>query len=106
MFAQSVITGRVLSTDKQPVAGATVQAKGSKTSTVTGADGHFSIHSAEKVTELIISSVGYARLTVPVNGNNIGDVTLTISSTSLNDVVVTGYTAQRKKRYYGIRCSR
>jgi TonB-linked SusC/RagA family outer membrane protein len=101
LSAQTVITSRVLSTDKQPVAGATVQAKGFKSSTLTGADGSFTIHSDVKVNELIISSIGYSRITVPVNGNNIGDVVLTVSATSLNDVVVTGYTAQRKKDITG-----
>jgi TonB-linked SusC/RagA family outer membrane protein len=101
LFAQSVITGRVLAPDKKPVAGATVEVKGSKTATLTGADGNFSIHSAAKVNELIISSIGYSRVTVPVNGNTVGDVVLSVSTTSLNDVVVTGYTAQRKKDITG-----
>ena len=101
LLAQSVVTGRILAPDKQPVTGATIQVKGSRTSTLTGADGTFSIHSAGKVSELIISSIGYSRVTIPVNGTSVGDVILAISTTSLNDVVVTGYTAQRKKDITG-----
>ena len=104
LFAQAVpasVTGRILTVDKQPVAGATVQVKGAKTSTLTGADGSFTIHSVNKINELIVSSIGYSRITVPVNGANIGDIVLAISTTSLNDVVVTGYTAQRKKDITG-----
>jgi hypothetical protein len=81
VFSQFVITGRVLAADKQPVAGATIQAKGSKSSTLTGTDGSFSIHSSIKVTELIVSSIGFSRMTVPVNGNSVGDIVLAVSAT-------------------------
>src|SRR5450755_114127 len=96
LFAQTTITGRVLSNaDKQPVVGATVQVKGGKSATLTGSDGSFTITSSQKVSNLVISIVGYQTMTVPVNGNSVGDVMLAISTTSLNDVVVTGYSSQR-----------
>jgi TonB-dependent starch-binding outer membrane protein SusC len=102
LFAQTTITGRVLGgSDKLPIAGATVQVKGAKTSALTGNDGTFSISSAKKVSELVITSIGYSAITVPVSGASVGDVLLTVSTTSLNDVVVTGYTSQRKKDLTG-----
>ena len=46
--------------------------------------------------------VGFEALQIPVSGRTtIGDVVLSLSATSLNDVVVTGYTAQRKKDITG-----
>ncbi len=102
LFAQTTITGRVLSTtDKQPVVGATVQVKGGKSATLTGSDGTFTITSSQKVSALIITIVGYETKTVPVSGNSVGDISLTTSTTSLNDVIVTGYTAQKKKDITG-----
>jgi TonB-dependent starch-binding outer membrane protein SusC len=102
LFAQTSITGRVLSsTDKQPVVGATVQVKGGKSATLTGSDGTFTINSTQKVSSLVITIVGFESVTVPVSGNNVGDIMLSISATSLNDVIVTGYTAQRKKDITG-----
>ncbi|HEY8734212.1 MAG TPA: SusC/RagA family TonB-linked outer membrane protein, partial [Puia sp.] len=102
LFAQTTITGRVLgSTDKQPIVGATVQVKGGKSATLTGSDGSFTITSSQRVSALVITIVGYESLTVPVNGNSVGDVLLTTSTTSLNDVVVTGYTTQKKKDLTG-----
>ena len=50
---------------------------------------------------LVITIVGFESVTVPVNGTNVGDIMLSISATSLNDVVVTGYTAQKKKDITG-----
>jgi TonB-dependent starch-binding outer membrane protein SusC len=102
LFAQTTITGRVLSaTDKQPVVGATVQVKGGKSATLTGSDGSFTITSSQKVSALIVTIVGYETKTVPVSGNSVGDISLAISTTSLNDVIVTGYTAQKKKDITG-----
>ena len=102
LFAQTSVTGRVLSSvDKQPVVGATVQVKGGKSATLSGADGSFTITSSQKVSALVITVVGYQTLTVPVNGSSIGDVMMTISNTTLNDIVVVGYTAQRKKDITG-----
>jgi TonB-linked SusC/RagA family outer membrane protein len=102
LFAQTSITGRVLSnTDKQPIVGATVQVKGGKSATLTGSDGSFTITSSQKVGALVITIVGYESLTVPVKGNSVGDIMLSTSTTSLNDVVVTGYTTQKKKDLTG-----
>jgi len=102
LFAQTSITGRVLSnSDKQPIAGATVQVKGGKSATLTGSDGSFTITSSQKVSALVITIVGYESVTVPVSGNTVGDVMLSTATTSLNDVVVTGYTTQKKKDLTG-----
>ena len=102
LFAQTTITGRVLSaTDKQPVVGATVQVKGGKSATLTGSDGSFTITSSQKVSALVVTIVGYETKTVQVSGSSVGDISLAISTTSLNDVIVTGYTAQKKKDITG-----
>src|SRR5271156_3948345 len=85
LFAQTTITGHVFSAaDKNPVVGATVQAKGAKSATLTGSDGSFSLTTSQKVTSLVISIVGFQTQTVPVNGSSVGDVTLAVSTTSLN----------------------
>ncbi len=103
IFAQTTVTGRVTSNaDKQPVAGATVQVKGTKVATQTNPDGTFSITSSKAIGTLIITAVGFEPFQIPVEGRtSIGEVSLAISSTSLNDVVVTGYTSQRKKDITG-----
>jgi TonB-linked SusC/RagA family outer membrane protein len=103
LFAQTVITGRVINNaDKQPVAGATVQVKGSKVATQSGTDGTFTLTSNKAVSTLVITVVGFNPETVDVSGRAVlGDIGLSISTTSLNDVVVTGYTSQKKKDITG-----
>ncbi|HWK03383.1 MAG TPA: TonB-dependent receptor [Puia sp.] len=102
LFAQKTITGKVLSnTDKQPVLGATIQVKGSKVATSTGADGTFTI-SVKDNSVLVISSVGFERQEILVAGrSDIGSIALVTSTSSLNEIVVTGYATQRKKDLTG-----
>jgi len=102
LFAQKKITGKIISnTDKQPLSGATVQVKGGKAAAQTAADGSFSIVAGDNST-LIISSVGFDKQEIPVAGRStLGEISLTASNLSLNEVVVTGYATQRKKDLTG-----
>src|ERR1700754_13728 len=102
-YAQKAVTGRVINkTDNQPVPGATVQVKGTKVLAQSGADGTFTISLPNASGTLVITSVGFTNLEVPVTaGAPVGDVSLTTAPNSLNDVVVTGYTTQRKKDITG-----
>src|SRR5579871_4624607 len=102
LFAQKKVTGRVISNaDKQPVIGATVQVKGGKAATQTGPDGFFTIEAGDNAT-LLISSVGFDKIEYPVAGRaSIGDITLNVANSSLNEVVVTGYSTQKKKDLTG-----
>ncbi|HVU95753.1 MAG TPA: TonB-dependent receptor [Puia sp.] len=105
LFAQTTITGRVIGKlDNQPVLGATVQVKGSKAATSTGADGTFSLklpgNNANPT--LVITAIGFEQFQIPVAGRtSLGDLSLTQSNSTLNDVIVTGYTAQKKKDITG-----
>jgi TonB-linked SusC/RagA family outer membrane protein len=104
LFAQTTFTGKIVgSSDKQPVPFATVQVKGERGATQTGTDGTFSIRVAKSSGTLVISAVGFETLQVPVTGSTaaLGVITLNASTSTLNDIVVTGYTAQRKKDITG-----
>jgi TonB-dependent starch-binding outer membrane protein SusC len=103
VFAQKTVTGRVMSSaDKQAIPGATIQVKGTKVATQTGSDGSFTITSTKDIGTLIVTVVGFEPLQIQTEGRaSVGDVTLSLSVSSLNDVVVTGYTAQKKKDITG-----
>ena len=103
LFAQSVITGRVINkSDNTPVQGATVQVQGSKLATQTGTDGTFTLTSSNAIKAVIITVVGYNPETVSIDGRSaLGDIAVSVTTTSLNDVVVTGYTSQKKKDITG-----
>jgi TonB-dependent starch-binding outer membrane protein SusC len=103
IYAQNSVTGKVINkTDNSPVPGATVQVKGTKVLTQTAIDGTFSIQLPKATGVLVITDVGFANLEVPVTaGTPIGDIALTTAASALNEVVVTGYTAQRKRDITG-----
>ncbi len=101
--AQKTVTGRVINSgDKQPIAGATVQVRSTGIATQTDNNGTFSVRVPADSNALIITVVGYEQLDVPTTGKtSIGDIGLHSTTATLNDVVVTGYTAQRKKDITG-----
>jgi TonB-linked SusC/RagA family outer membrane protein len=103
IYAQNPVTGKVINkTDNTPVPGASIQVKGTKVLTQTGVDGSFTIQLPKTTGTLVISAVGFASLEVAVSaGTPAGDIALTTVASTLNDVVVTGYTSQRKRDITG-----
>jgi hypothetical protein len=103
VMAQGKVTGKVINkSDNQPVPGATITLKSTRVIAQSGPDGGFSIQLTGNTGTLVFTAIGFVPLELPVTaGAAVGDVTLTASSTTLNDVVVTGYTAQRKKDITG-----
>ena len=100
-FAQKAVTGKVFSSkDNLPVGFATVTVKGTKVATTTDANGNFTLNLPAGKTTLVVSSVGYAPVEADASSGNVS-VTLTESTSSLDEIVVTGYTAQKKKDLTG-----
>ena len=97
------ITGRVTGkTDNQPVIGATVVVKGTRFATTTNPDGSFSLKVPKISGTLTITAIGYDAYEVPLVGPaDLGDIKMATANSTLNDVIVTGYTAQKKKDITG-----
>jgi TonB-dependent starch-binding outer membrane protein SusC len=101
-FSQKNVTGKVTNaTDNQPVPGATVIVKGTKVGTTTGADGAFTISVPSGRNTLVISNVGYDEMQVDVSDVSTVMATLKERTGNLNEIVVTGYSSQRKKDIIG-----
>jgi len=102
-WAQNIVTGKILGkTDDLPVSGATIQLKGTKLSAVSADDGSFALSVAASKGVIVISYVGFDNQEIPFQGAaNLGTIILVASSTTLNEVFVTGYTSQRKKDITG-----
>ena len=103
LYAQKVVTGKVINPNNgTPLAGASVGVKGSNIGTNTAEDGSFTISVPADNSTIVISMVGYGNSEIGVAGkSSLGTIPLSATSTSLNEVVVTGYTAQRKKDITG-----
>ena len=92
--AQQVnVSGVVKDATGETVIGASVMVKGTKTGTVTDFDGKFHVECTPGAT-LVISYIGYQ--TQEVKAADGMNVVLQEAANDLNEVVVTGYTTQRK----------
>lgn len=95
------ITGTVRSEKGEPLAGVTVRVKDGTASTHTDANGRYSL-SAAAGNVLIFSSIGFKpqERPVPAEGSAI-NLVLPDEFSTLNDVIVVGYTSQKKATVTG-----
>ncbi|WEK37069.1 MAG: SusC/RagA family TonB-linked outer membrane protein [Candidatus Pseudobacter hemicellulosilyticus] len=94
------ITGRVLDSLGNPVAGASVRVKGNTGGTSTDDQGRFSMTVPDDAV-LVISSVGFETQEVSVAGKTTIDVTLRTVESQLEQVVVIGYGTSSRKDLTG-----
>ena len=99
-FAQTQVKGTVKDANGLPVIGATVIVDGTTTGTTTDANGQFVIAAGEKAT-LTVSYLGYKDTQVAVAGKTALAVTLEEDAALLDDVVVIGYGAIKKRDLTG-----
>ncbi len=101
IFAQNVnVSGRVTDQNGEPIAGAAVYIKGTKTGTSTNVDGRYNINCAPNAV-LVFQSIGYTSIEVPVNNRSMINAVLNDDANILSDVVVVGYGTQRKANLTG-----
>ncbi len=93
-----VVTGKVTDEKGNPIAGASVVRKNSRTGTVTANDGTFKLE-VPQGSILVVSSVGFSRTEVP--SSNASSVVLTASTEAMSEVVVTSFGIKREKKALG-----
>ena len=99
-FAQKRVTGRVVDTDGQPVAGATVRVEGEKQTVLTDANGNFSLSGVPaSAKHLRVSYIGKVAETVSVAGNV--KVVLKDLSQDLGEAYVVAYGRATKASFTG-----
>ena len=93
-FAQQLtVKGVVKQPDGETVIGATVTEKGTTNATVTDLDGNFTL-AVKSGAELVVSYIGFNTVTTAAKPQM--DITLSEDAKLIDEVVVTGYTTQRK----------
>ena len=98
---QRMITGTVKDQNNLPVAGATVAIKGTNVATQTNNSGSFSIAATNANDIVVVSFIGFESQELTVDASNNVAVSLKPGNGTLSDVVVTGYTSQRKRDVTG-----
>ncbi|MBV7532016.1 TonB-dependent receptor [Chitinophaga sp. sic0106] len=89
------VTGRITSDSGDPLPGASVSIKGTRSGTATDGDGQFSIDAAVGQV-LVISSMGYNTREVKVPASRVVALRLQENATRLKDVMVVGYGTMKK----------
>ena len=95
------ITGSVQDAKGGGIPGVSVAVKGTTTGTTTDGNGAYSITVKSNNAELVFSSVGYVSKTTSVANRSTINMILDEDVSQLSEVVVTGYTSQRKKDITG-----
>ena len=95
------VTGSITDDKGSPVAGASVFVKGTKSGTSSKTDGTYRIVVTKANDVLVFSAVGMQTQEVKVKGRSIINVSLTMATNTMSEVVVVGYGRAQKKEMTG-----
>ena len=102
LFGQErTITGRVTAEEEGPLPGVNVTVQGTTIGAITDINGSYSLRVSGPTAVLEFSSIGYVTQVVTVGSQSVIDVILISDVLALQEVVVTGYTTQRKRDLSG-----
>ena len=98
---QKTISGKVTETATgEPIIGASVAVKGTSLGAVTDLDGNFTLNVPENAATLVVSYLGFTTQELPIDKTQF-DIVLRENVASLDEVVVIGYGAVRKRDLTG-----
>src|SRR6185295_8469689 len=98
VFAQQTrLSGTIIDENGAPVPGVTVVEKGTSNGTNSDNDGKYSLSVSSTAATLVFSFIGYKTQEVPVNNQTVISITLAPDITALQEVLVTGYSSERKQ---------
>jgi TonB-linked SusC/RagA family outer membrane protein len=98
---QQTISGRVIDSTGESVAGASIVVKGTIKGTISNIDGYYSLSNVPDDAILVYSFIGYFNQEIPVAGKSIINVTFQPSALGLDEVVVVGYGTMKKSDLTG-----
>lgn len=99
MYAQTV--KGVVSDSSGPLPQVNVAVKGTAVNTATDFDGNYTISNVDSNAVLVFSYIGFLTKEIAVKGNTTVNVVLVEDSQKLEEVVVVGYTSQKKASITG-----
>ena len=102
MFAQNItVQGTITDTQGKPLIGASIQVQGETTGTVTDTNGKFTLTNIPSNSILEISYLGMISQTIALNGETMLNIVLQEDIETLEEVVIIGYGAVKKKDLLG-----
>src|SRR5580765_1714506 len=101
LMAQKTITGKVTDEKGTPLPNASVIVKGTATGTITKEDGTYSLSIPASAKTLVFSLVSMAPVEVALSSKTVFNVTMSAEEKSLSEVVVTGYSKEKRSQFVG-----
>lgn len=99
---QLTVTGTVTDAESgQPMPGVNIQVKGTSLGAITGVDGKYTLTTTDRNATLVFSFIGYITQELPLNGQSVVSVALKAQLTDLDEVVVVGYSQQKRANVVG-----
>ncbi|EAR00904.1 SusC/RagA family TonB-linked outer membrane protein [Maribacter sp. HTCC2170] len=95
------VTGNIADEFNVPLPGASIIEKGTTNGVSTDFDGNFSIEVANQNSTLVITYIGYAEQEIPINGQSQISTSMEPSASTLDEIVLVGYGAVKKKDLTG-----
>lgn len=94
-YTPGTVRGRITDDKGNPVSGASVMVKGSRTGTTTDQNGFYAIN-APAGSPIVVSSVGMETKEIVTSANGYANISLNADEKAMSEVVVTGYGLQGK----------
>ncbi|MDP4223119.1 MAG: SusC/RagA family TonB-linked outer membrane protein, partial [Bacteroidota bacterium] len=98
---EKTITGKVTEEGAGPVPGVNIVVQGTTVGAMTSVDGSYILKVPGPSAVLVFSAVGYVTQSITVGAQSTIDVVLVSDVRALQEVVVTGYTTQRRREITG-----
>lgn len=95
-YTPGSVKGRVVNERGEPVAGASIVVKGTRTGTTSDANGFYNIQVPTGNNTIVISSIGMNSNEITASQGGFTNVVLNSDLSALSEVVVTGYSLQGK----------
>ena len=97
VWANSQVKGTVTSEeDGMPLPGVSIVVPGSTQGDATDFDGNYVLKNVDANSTLVFSYIGYKSQEIQINGRSVIDVVLVMDAASLDEIIVTGYSNERK----------
>ena len=100
-FAQTQISGKVKDIGNEPIPGVSVRLKGTANGTTTDVNGEFKLSIPQNQGILVISSIGFTTIEIPLDNRREYNFTLAEDNKFLNEVVVTALGIKREEKSLG-----
>ncbi len=104
IFAQdneSIISGQVTDEKGDPIPGVNIFIKNTSTGTISEFDGNYRLTIPSEAQFIVFSYIGYLKIEEPINNRNIINVVMVEDAQELEEIIVTGYSSQKKADVIG-----